>query len=411
MSIAIIGLGFGDEGKGSMVDWACRETNANLVVRHNGGPQALHHVVLPDGRAHGFAQFGSGTFQLIPTLMSRKTIVAPWAWLNEAVHLEELGVTEPLKLLKVSEDALLLTPTHKALCRWRETQRGSSRHGSTGIGIGEVMRFATELPDQALHVKDIFTDEFGPKVQRLNAWAIDQSRGQVAEFVRPYAQQMLQPMFRGGMMVSRAEEDDMLRDDRIVFEGAQGVLLDEDFGFHPYTTWSTTTFENVYELLLEAGNTHGVKRMGVLRSYLTRHGPGPFPTEMDEIEAKPYVEAEVHNQYGKWMGLWRVGAFDARLLDYALRVVGGVDSLAITHMDVTVPRAVVEYEPNHLLPLKTERESLSQQEELTNLLFAATPGKRTSLSEVLQHFDVVASYGPTYKNKIVGTLTTPPSPR
>ncbi len=116
----------------------------------------------------------------------------------------------------------------------------------------------------------------------------------------------------------------------VIFEGAQGVLLDENHGFHPHTTWSTTTFANADALLDEAGFPAGRIRLGVLRSYFTRHGPGPLVTEDAAMLAKL---PEPHNDARGWQGGFRVGAFDAVAARYALAVAGGVDELAVTHLD------------------------------------------------------------------------------
>src|SRR6266516_2642538 len=110
------------------------------------------------------------------------------------------------------------------------------------------------------------------------------------------------------------------RDGCVVFEGAQGVLLDEWRGFHPYTTWSTTTFANAETLLAEAGQT--ATRLGVVRCYMTRHGPGPFPTEDPTLELP-----ELYNRHGTWQGAFRTGHLDAVALRYAVKVAGGLDAV------------------------------------------------------------------------------------
>jgi adenylosuccinate synthase len=116
-----------------------------------------------------------------------------------------------------------------------------------------------------------------------------------------------------------------------LFEGAQGVLLDETYGFHPYTTWSTTTPKNAQTLLDEIGYSQPLERLGVLRAYAVRHGPGPFPTEDGDLTA--LLPPERHNCYGDWQGVFRVGWFDAVLARYAIEVCGGIDSVALTCID------------------------------------------------------------------------------
>jgi adenylosuccinate synthase len=146
-----------------------------------------------------------------------------------------------------------------------------------------------------------------------------------------------------------------------VFEGAQGVLLDEWYGWHPYTTWSTTTFANAQALLAEAG--HQAYRLGVLRTYTTRHGAGPLVTEDPAVTA---ALPERHNGTGRWQGAFRAGHFDAVAHRYAVEVCGGVDGLAVTHLDA----------PGHYPGLRLCRGYLLGGRRLTRL----APGVRGDLA-------------------------------
>jgi adenylosuccinate synthase len=121
----------------------------------------------------------------------------------------------------------------------------------------------------------------------------------------------------------------LLRGD-CVFEGAQGVLLDELHGFAPYNTWSNATFENALQLIAESPDTREVERVGVTRAYATRHGPGPLPTEDGELAL--WLN-DAHNGFNDWQRQFRVGHLDLVLLRYASRVCGGMDSVAVTHLD------------------------------------------------------------------------------
>lgn len=147
-------LGYGDAGKGTVVDWLCAQRRVGAVVRFNGGGQAAHNVVLPDGRHHTFAQFGSGTFRGVPTHLSRFVVVDPLALAAEAAHLGEVGVPHPFGLLTVDREALLATPYHVAAGRARELARAADRHGSCGMGVGETMSYALEHPGLAPTVGD-----------------------------------------------------------------------------------------------------------------------------------------------------------------------------------------------------------------------------------------------------------------
>src|SRR3954451_5371262 len=158
-ALVIVDLGFGDAGKGLLTDYLVRRTGARMVVRYNGGAQAGHNVVAPDGRHHSFAQFGAGTFHGVPTHLSRFMLVEPFALAAEAVHLAELGVRNPFALLSADSRALLTTPYHRAANRVREAARdrtpGATRHGSCGMGIGEPLSFSlTVSPDKPPRVGD-----------------------------------------------------------------------------------------------------------------------------------------------------------------------------------------------------------------------------------------------------------------
>jgi adenylosuccinate synthase len=203
--------------------------------------------------------------------------------------------------------------------------------------------------------------------------------------------------------VSSDQAPDAARD-TVVFEGAQGVLLDERFGFHPYTTYSRTTFESAEAELRRWRFDGDVQRIGVLRSYAVRHGPGPLPTEAADVTART---PEPHNLAGSWQQGVRKGWLDFVLLDYALRACRGVDCLALTHVDAlrVFPdfRYCDAYGDIDSLPLPA---SLLEQEALTARLATVRPLYRTLgpcasadlLCEMLAQYSVggvrFTSYGP-----------------
>ncbi|MCP3143523.1 adenylosuccinate synthetase [Pyxidicoccus xibeiensis] len=345
----VVDLGFGDAGKGTLTDWLVRRHGAGLVVRFNGGAQAGHNVVTDDGRHHTFAQFGAGTFVPgVRTHLARSTILHPLAMLVEARYLAERGVPDALERTTLSEGARIITPFHQAANRLRELARGAGRHGTCGVGVGETVRDALASPGDALHGGDLAQPAV--LVRKARA-AQERLRAELSEVLRvtrglPQATSEITLLEHPNVAANWADAVEALRprervvgDDWLasrlrgggtVFEGAQGVLLDEWRGFHPHTTWSTCTFDLALELLREAGFDGEVHRLGVLRTYATRHGEGPFPT--DEPALAPRVP-EPHNGAGGWQGGFRVGAFDAVLARYALAAVGGVDALALTHLD------------------------------------------------------------------------------
>lgn len=338
--VIVVGLGYGDEGKGSVVDFLCRTQRVDAVIRFNGGAQAAHNVVTDDGRHHTFSQWGAGTLAGVPTHLSRFMLVDPFRMSAEAAHLEEIGVGSPWGLITVDRDASLTTVFHREANRERERRRGVLRHGSCGVGIGETVAYRLAHPADAPIVGDCgdrqrlsrklylladwFEDEFG---FRLDVSVDDNLDGYEA-----FAQECV--------VVDDRFTRRLLHQGPSVFEGAQGVLLDERYGFHPYTTWSNTTPANAKSLLTEAGLADEAFVLGVLRTTTTRHGPGPLVTEDQQLVSSM---AEVHNGFGEWQGGWRVGHFDAVAHRYAVKSCGGVNGIALTRMDDSVNKVCTSY--------------------------------------------------------------------
>ncbi len=347
--ILVADLGYGDAGKGSIVDFLTRQLSARAVIRYNGGAQAAHNVIDPNGAHHTFAQFGSGTLVSgVRTHLSRFMLVDPLSLVREERHLRMLGVTDALDRLTIDREALVTTPYHQALNRLREIARDRDRHGSCGLGIGETMADALALGEHVPRVGDLLDRiALHDKLDMLREWKLSQlqtlrddlpdtepaQREQAvledAHFL-DFLVDAYQRLARRIAIVQSSYLAEVLTKGTVIAEGAQGVLLDEWHGFHPYTTWSTTTFQNADILLREQDYAGQVVRLGVLRAYATRHGPGPFVTE-DVALAGSLPEA--HNVPNPWQLAMRVGHFDAIATRYALSVTGGVDLLAVTHVD------------------------------------------------------------------------------
>jgi adenylosuccinate synthase len=250
--------------------------------------------------------------------------------------------------LTIDREALVTTPYHQALNRLREIARGAERHGSCGLGIGETMADALALGERVPQMGDLH-DPIGlkQKLLTLREWKLAQLRAihdelSDTEIVRReraviedthFLDFLVDAYRRFAGQVAIVEPSflaELLTEGIVIAEGAQGVLLDEWYGFHPYTTWSTTTFQNADTLLQEQCYDGHVVHLGALRAYATRHGPGPFVTE-DAVLAG--VLPEMHNVPNAWQLAMRIGHFDAVATRYALAVTGPVDLLAITHVD------------------------------------------------------------------------------
>jgi adenylosuccinate synthase len=351
-AIIVQGLGFGDEGKGATVDFLARELAADLVVRYCGGSQAGHNVVLPDGRRHAFSQFGAGTLAGAATFLGEQTIVNLPAMHNEARRLLEMTGGDPFRKLAVHPRALVSTVYHQQLNRLRELSRGDGRHGSCGHGIGETRNYWLQHGQDALFAADLHdrealagklellrqrvlleVQELVDRVPADEQWRLDifmEPAGQIAAELRKLA---------GPLAIQAA----VPACTTAIFEGAQGVLLDEWRGFHPHTTWSTVTLHHALAMIQQSA-AEEVCTLGVTRAYMTRHGAGPLPTWSGELDARL---ADPGNPANSWQGALRRGWLDLVLLRYAAETAGGpLDGLVLNcldHLTDVSPQICVRY--------------------------------------------------------------------
>lgn len=367
------------------MDWATRELAASgrltLIVRHSGGAQAAHAVQDPDGRSHVFQQFGAGSFVPgVRTYLSEFMLVNPLTLFWEAEKLRAAGVGDALSRLIVHPDALVTTPWHMAANRHKEQQRGANRHGSCGLGIGETVAESLARPGDALRVRYLLNpDKLRERLHEHRA--------------RKYAENPAMPTdpdddeleawitLCQGLLgtITLADRSFLKRhlnraDSATIFEGSQGVLLDEWRGFHPYTTWSTVTTAHAFKLL--EGTEPDVISLGVIRGYATRHGAGPFPTEDAALTVALPDETNPDNP---WQGQLRVGWPDLELLRYGLSVAGRIDALAVTCLDrmeaIGEWKVATGYENLTLAPGPFT--DLTYQEALTEQLKTARPCYRS----------------------------------
>jgi adenylosuccinate synthase len=321
-SWAVVDLGYGDAGKGATVDFLVRETGADLVVRFNGGAQAAHNVVTPDGRHHTFAQFGAASF--VPncrTHLGPRMVLDPGGLLVEAEHLARKGAPV-LHRLTVDPRALVITPFHLAVNRLRERLRGDDRHGSCGIGFGETVQ-DDMLGLDCVYARDLVGDP-RPTLRRIQERKRSEllEARELPEFEALEDPDLVEQTAEAWAEWSPTLSPELPANSGVIYEAAQGVLIDERWGFAPHTTWSNCTFENALALDPDC------IKLGVIRAHSVRHGPGPFPTEDVDWPAP-----DRHNGFGPWQGRVRAGPLDLELLDYALDVVDGVDALSVTWLD------------------------------------------------------------------------------
>lgn len=375
-----VGMGYGDEGKGQVVDHLVREHGAHTVMRYSGGAQAAHNVIAPDGRHHTFAQFGSGTFAGAGTYLGRDVMVNPLDMFNEYYHLASIGETDAWDRLAVNKACLVTTPIHEAANLLKEFYRRGRSHGTTGKGIGETrlanMRlggfWVGVLGDKDRTKKKIeeliaYYKEQEPRwadhpataepeaswSDRLDA-ALDLLRGERPDLVEQMVDRYAEWSSRT-KLVDNIHLSKLLSSGAVVLEGSQGVLLDESMGFHPHTTWSDVTPRRARTELMIAGLAgSAVETIGVVRSYTTRHGNGPFPSDTNRRPPRLHAEPrrtnlwfeEPHNapkelgwfrpnldyyEFGT-AGEFRRSPFDAVAFRYAIGQVKP-DAIALTHLD------------------------------------------------------------------------------
>jgi adenylosuccinate synthase len=341
----VAGLAYGDEGKGATVDFLTREKKAGLVVRYNGGPQAGHNVVTPDGRHHTFSQFGSGTFVAgVRTHLSRFMLVNPISMLEEEKHLRFIGVKNAFKRTTIDAECLIVTPFQRAVNRIQQLAMGL--HTSCGSGVGQTRQDHLDHGEQVLVAGDIENDwvldkklTFQQEISRKiveNVIGNKKIREELEVLIDPEAvdwvARQYSRWFHKVSIVDSLELSDLLEETECtIFEGAQGVLLDEKHGETGYNTWTNTTFENAETLLKECGYVGPVCKLGVIRTYFTRHGDGPLRTENPKLlELAP----ELHNNGDGFQGKFRTGHFDLQAFQYSLQCCNGVDALAVNHTDI-----------------------------------------------------------------------------
>ena len=331
-NVAVIGAQWGDEGKGKIVDWLA--SRADMVVRFQGGHNAGHTLVVGD-KVYKLSLLPSGIVRGTPSVIGNGVVLDPWALRDEIARLGDQGVHATPETLRIADTCALILPFHRDLDALREDASGGGKIGTTRRGIGPA--YEDKVGRRAIRVCDLaHLDELDAQLDRLTAHhdalragfgepPIDRAalvaelRG-IAGFVLPFAK----PVWRD-LNEARA------RGRRILFEGAQGVLLDVDHGTYPFVTSSNT-------IAGAAAGGSGIGPagvgfvLGIAKAYTTRVGSGPFPTELaDETGERLGVRG---HEFGTVTGRKRrCGWFDAVLVRQSVAV-GGVTGVALTKLDV-----------------------------------------------------------------------------
>jgi adenylosuccinate synthase len=332
-NIVIIGTQWGDEGKGKIVDWLTEKAAA--VVRFQGGHNAGHTLVI-NGKKTVLRLLPSGMMhETVQCFIGNGVVVSPEALIKEIRELEAIGVSVRNRL-KISEACPLIMPYHIALDQAREAKKGENKIGTTGRGIGPC--YEDKVARRAIRVQDLFnTDIFTTKLHEnldyynfllanyYHAPTLDAN--QVATEILALAEE-IKPLVSD---VSRKLFNLNKEGHKVIFEGAQGTLLDIDFGTYPFVTSSNCVAGGA---ATGAGISPNMISyvLGIAKAYTTRVGSGPFPTELtDEIGQGL---ASRGNEFGSVTGrARRCGWFDAAALKRAVQI-NGVSGLCITKLDV-----------------------------------------------------------------------------
>ncbi len=327
---AVIGSAWGDEGKGNVTDILCSRNPAKTInVRINGGSQASHTVVTPSGKRHAFRHFGAGTFTGVPTYLSKEFMVNVFTYDMERCDIEEnLGITPKVY---VNPDARVTTLWDMNINQMIERMRGENRHGSCGMGINETVH-RSKCDKYRITVMDLFSEaklyrkleqiqyEYVP--QRLkNKYNLELDK-LPTEYADLFTSKKTIDMTM--CMAKRFTEGIVVRDDGIlsrfdtaVFEGAQGLLLDQGAErFWPNVTTSNTGIKNMIEILNTIRYDGDLDIFYISRCYATRHGRGLFPTE---TSGKLYEKiVDLTNMPNEFQEAMRFGILDADLLIEAI---------------------------------------------------------------------------------------------
>jgi adenylosuccinate synthase len=357
-NVTVIGAQWGDEGKGKIVDWLA--SRADLVVRFQGGHNAGHTLVV-EGKTYKLSLLPSGIVTGTPSVIGNGVVLDPWALKSEVERMREQGVAVTPDLLMVADNCPLILPIHRDLDALREDASGAGKIGTTRRGIGPA--YEDKVGRRAIRVCDLaHLDALDPLLDRLCAHhdalragfgepPVDRARlrgdlAEIADFVLPFAR----PVWRDMDAALR-------RGRRILFEGAQGVLLDVDHGTYPFVT-SSNTVAGTTASGSGVGPSAAGFVLGITKAYTTRVGSGPFPSEQDN-DVGQLLGTRGH-EFGTVTGRKRrCGWFDAVLVRQAVAV-GGITGIALTKLDVldtfdtvkvctgyTLDGATIDYLPAH----------------------------------------------------------------
>lgn len=296
MNHIVIGAGFGDEGKGMFVDYLCSQHKNSIVIRFSGGQQAGHHVVTHE-KSHVFSNFGSGTLKEVPTFWNKHCTIDPEGILNELKILQEIGI-DPV--LYIDPKCPVTTPFDKS----HNQTFQYTKNGTVGVGVGATLE--REEKYYSLLAEDLFFNSaLKMKTELIQHYYSEKGlKGDIDLFFR-CCNKLL------SIENIKIRKPDLKKYDNHIYEGSQGLLLDQNIGFFPHVTRGNTGTKNLRKLSNDS-NVHYVTR-----AYQTRHGRGPMTNEHipHNIKENPYEQNGDHQYQGKF----RKALLDLDLLRYGIK--------------------------------------------------------------------------------------------
>lgn len=346
-AIVVTGLGFGDEGKGTLTDYLTHRYNAEWVYKYCGGAQAAHTVQL-NGHRHVFSQFGAGTFSGAKTFLGPDFLFDLHGLHNEQKALENYMGVDLTERLVISPKATFISNFAICLNRYREILRGENRHGSCFYGIGETRKMKEEH-DLYITSEDILDERhLTTKLTEVRKYVLDEMEKLKKEYedLPEKCTKMRDVVFKTDSAyyaeIIHADFHYRLADEPefgqcTIYEGSQGLLLDHEVGYRPHTTWGDVTPKNAIKGIPSGSY---VAFLGVLRSFSTRHGNGPFPSDWGNSE-KPIED--LTNKENEGQGSLRCGYFDFPLYNYVREKFPIIDNIALTWMEKPQYPVVTRY--------------------------------------------------------------------
>ena len=331
-NVTVVGTQWGDEGKGKIVDWLSER--ADVVARFQGGHNAGHTIVL-NKKVYKLSLLPSGIIRKKVSIIGNGVVIDPWALINEINKIESQGLKITSKLLKISNKASLILPYHQELDVLRENAKGNNKIGTTGRGIGPA--YEDKVGRRAIRVCDLFNKNSREKqlkaaithhniiLRGLNKKTIRKTNinkmlDKIAPILKPFVTNTME------LIISSNKKNK-----NILFEGAQGSMLDIDHGTYPFVTSSNTVSS-------QSATGSGIgpslinNVLGITKAYTTRVGNGPFPSELNNKTGE--LLGKIGHEFGVVTGRKRrCGWFDAVIVNYTVKL-SGINGIALTKLDV-----------------------------------------------------------------------------